>query len=358
MLNIVLFGAPGCGKGTQAAKLVEKYNLNHISTGAVIRSEINAQTELGKSMEAYISRGELAPDQLVIDIVTDYIDRHRDANGNIFDGFPRTTPQAEAFDKILTARDLKVDVMIYMDVPTEELVQRILLRGQSSGRADDANEEVIRNRIQIYNEQTAVVADYYNGHLIMGAEPTIFNVGDFRDASMYIAYAEGKEQELISYLTELMKEVYGIESLEYSFLKDDVNKLYDEDRKVTTIYNIFAVIAIIISCLGLFGISLFDIRQRYREIGIRKVNGAGMKDLYRLLFRKYFIVLGISFVVATPIAYYLIYQYTADFVVKAPISIGIFVVGLLLVSLISFGTLYWQIRKAANINPADVVKSE
>lgn len=162
MLNIVLFGAPGCGKGTQAEKLVEKYNVNHISTGAVIRGEINAQTELGKSMEAYISCGELAPDQLVIDIVTDYIDRHRDANGNIFDGFPRTTLQAEAFDKILAERDLKVDVMIFMEVPTEELVQRILLRGKSSGRADDANEEVIRNRIQIYNEQTAVVADYYS----------------------------------------------------------------------------------------------------------------------------------------------------------------------------------------------------
>ena len=162
MLNIVLFGAPGCGKGTQAEKLVEKYNVNHISTGAVIRGEINAQTELGKSMEAYISRGELAPDQLVIDIVTDYIDRHRDANGNIFDGFPRTTLQAEAFDKILAERDLKVDVMIFMEVPTEELVQRILLRGKSSGRADAANEEVIRNRIQIYNEQTAVVADYYS----------------------------------------------------------------------------------------------------------------------------------------------------------------------------------------------------
>ena len=162
MLNIVLFGAPGCGKGTQAEKLVEKYNVNHISTGAVIRGEINAQTELGKSMEAYISRGELAPDQLVIDIVTDYIDRHRDANGNIFDGFPRTTLQAESFDKILAERDLKVDVMIFMEGPTEELVQRILLRGKSSGRADDANEEVIRNRIQIYNEQTAVVADYYS----------------------------------------------------------------------------------------------------------------------------------------------------------------------------------------------------
>ncbi len=209
-----------------------------------------------------------------------------------------------------------------------------------------------------YYTISAIVEDYYNGHLVMGAQPAIFEVERYGDDSMYIAYAEGKEQELISYLTELMKEVYGIESLEFSFLKDDVNKLYDEDRKVTTIYNIFAVIAIIISCLGLFGISLFDIRQRYREIGIRKVNGAGMKNLYRLLFRKYFIVLGISFVVATPIAYYFIYQYTADLGIKAPIGIGIFVVALLLVALISFGTLFWQVRKAANINPADVIKSE
>ena len=161
MLNIVLFGAPGCGKGTQAAKLVEKYNVNHISTGAVIRSEINAQTELGKSMEAYISRGELAPDQLVIDIVTDYIDRHRDANGNIFDGFPRTTAQAEIFDTMLEEMGSKVDVMVYMDVPEEELVKRILLRGKDSGRADDASEDVIRNRIDIYREQTAIVAHHY-----------------------------------------------------------------------------------------------------------------------------------------------------------------------------------------------------
>ncbi|MBE6283594.1 MAG: FtsX-like permease family protein [Mediterranea massiliensis] len=250
------------------------------------------------------------------------------------------------------------------DIPSEEgeemwVLNKAAMKALNFNSLEDARLIEESNKgLSDYQTISAVVADYYNGHLIMGAEPTIFNVGDFGNASMYIAYAEGKEQELISYLTELMKEVYGIESLEYSFLKDDVNKLYDEDRKVTTIYNIFAVIAIIISCLGLFGISLFDIRQRYREIGIRKVNGAGMKDLYRLLFRKYLIVLGISFVVATPIAYYFIYQYTADFVIKAPIGIGIFVVALLLVALISFGTLFWQVRKAANINPADVIKSE
>lgn len=162
MLNVVLFGAPGCGKGTQAARLVEKYNLNHVSTGDVIRGEIKAGTELGKSMEGYISRGELAPDSLVIGMIDEYVNSHRECNGNIFDGFPRTTAQAEAFDGILSKQGLKVDVMIYMEVPAEELVQRILLRGKSSGRADDADENVIRNRIKVYNEQTAVVAGYYS----------------------------------------------------------------------------------------------------------------------------------------------------------------------------------------------------
>lgn len=162
MLNVVLFGAPGCGKGTQAAKLVEKYNLNHVSTGDVIRGEIKAGTELGKSMESYISRGELAPDSLVIGMIDEYVESHRECSGNIFDGFPRTTAQAEAFDEILSKQGLKVDVMIYMEVPAEELVQRILLRGRSSGRADDADENVIRNRIKVYNEQTAVVAGYYS----------------------------------------------------------------------------------------------------------------------------------------------------------------------------------------------------
>ena len=161
MLNIVLFGAPGCGKGTQAEKLVEKYNVNHISTGAVIRGEINAQTELGKSMETYISRGELAPDSLVIDIIADYVKSHSDCVGNIFDGFPRTTAQAEAFDKIMERDGMKVDMMLELVVPEEELVKRLMLRGEVSGRADDANEGVIRNRIAIYNAQTAVVAEFY-----------------------------------------------------------------------------------------------------------------------------------------------------------------------------------------------------
>ena len=162
MLNIVLFGAPGCGKGTQAARLKEKYGINHVSTGEIIRNEIKNETELGQQVAAAISRGELAPDEVVINIIAKYVSDHKECAGNIFDGFPRTTPQAERFDEILAEFGLKVDMMIYMDVPEQELVNRILLRGKESGRADDASEDVIRNRIATYRAQTAVVADYYS----------------------------------------------------------------------------------------------------------------------------------------------------------------------------------------------------
>ncbi len=162
MLNIILFGAPGCGKGTQASRIKEKYNINHISTGEVIRGEIARQTDLGKSMQEYIAAGKLAPDSIVIGMVRNYMAEHRDAVGNIFDGFPRTTAQAEEFDRILAEDGVSVTLMIYMDVPEEELVQRILLRGKDSGRADDASEDVIRNRIAVYREQTEVVAEYYS----------------------------------------------------------------------------------------------------------------------------------------------------------------------------------------------------
>ena len=161
MLNIILFGAPGCGKGTQAARIKEKYNINHISTGEVIRGEISRGTELGKSMQEYIEAGKLAPDSIVIGMIRNYMTEHKDAVGNIFDGFPRTTAQAEEFDRILAEDGLGVNVMVYMDVPEEELVKRILLRGKDSGRADDASEDVIRNRIEVYRQQTAIVAEHY-----------------------------------------------------------------------------------------------------------------------------------------------------------------------------------------------------
>lgn len=161
MVNIVLFGAPGCGKGTQAQRLKEHYGILHVSTGEVIRGEIARGTELGKRMEGYIKSGQLAPDEVVIDMIAHYIAEHKDAKGCIFDGFPRTTHQAEVFDQILAENGQKVNLMVDIHVPEEELVRRILLRGKESGRADDASEEVIRQRIEVYRKQTAVVADYY-----------------------------------------------------------------------------------------------------------------------------------------------------------------------------------------------------
>lgn len=161
MVNIVLFGAPGCGKGTQAQRLKEHYGIDHVSTGEVIREEIRQGTELGRSMESYIAKGQLAPDQIVIGMIDRYVTRHMNVRGCIFDGFPRTTIQAEEFDKILASHGLKVDIMIDIHVPEEELVRRILLRGKDSGRADDASEEVIRGRLEVYRAQTAVVAEYY-----------------------------------------------------------------------------------------------------------------------------------------------------------------------------------------------------
>lgn len=162
MINIVLFGAPGCGKGTQAARLKEHYGIEHVSTGEVIRGEIRQGTALGKQVEACIAAGKLAPDEVVIEMIDNYIASHLDVKGCIYDGFPRTTAQAEAFDKLLEKHGLKVDVMVEMQVPEEELVKRILLRGQVSGRADDASEEVIRQRLEVYHQQTAVVADFYS----------------------------------------------------------------------------------------------------------------------------------------------------------------------------------------------------
>ena len=161
MFNLVLFGPPGAGKGTQAEKLIEKYGFNHISTGEVIREQIRKGTELGRSVQSYIEKGQLAPDGLVIDIIADYVAKHKDAKGNIFDGFPRTTVQAKAFDEIMEKNGTPVSVMLSREVPDEELVKRLLLRGKESGRADDSNEGVIRDRIDVYKAQTAVVADHY-----------------------------------------------------------------------------------------------------------------------------------------------------------------------------------------------------
>lgn len=205
----------------------------------------------------------------------------------------------------------------------------------------------------------AVVEDYFEGHLTSGIKPTIYPVGARFSGDLYqIAYTPGKKKEVIDFLRNLEYKLYGSEDFEYTFLEDDIKAMYTQDRQTATIYSIFASIAIIISSLDLLGISLFDIRQRYREIAIRKVNGASAKDLYRLLFRKYITVLIIAFVIAIPLACYLINTYTQDFAVRAPVSIDIFIISLLLVIIISLGTLAYQIQKAAHINPTQIMKTE
>ncbi len=161
MINLVLFGPPGAGKGTQADKIKERFNLLHISTGDVIRSQVKAETELGKIAEVQMASGGLVSDELVIGLMKNYLSEQEGAVGTIFDGFPRTTAQAEAFDVMLSEIKESVTVMIALEVDEEELVKRLLLRGNASGRADDMSEEIIRNRISVYNAQTAIVSNFY-----------------------------------------------------------------------------------------------------------------------------------------------------------------------------------------------------
>lgn len=161
MINIVLFGPPGAGKGTQAKMLSGKYGFNHISTGEVIRDEIRRGTERGLLVREIIESGQLASDELVLSIIEEYMEEHRNCAGNIFDGFPRTTRQAEEFDVILASHSHKVDVMVSLEVPDGELISRLATRAAISGRADDCDVSVIHNRIDVYKARTAVVADHY-----------------------------------------------------------------------------------------------------------------------------------------------------------------------------------------------------
>ena len=162
MLNIVIFGAPGSGKGTQSDKLIEHYNLFHISTGDVLRDHIRRGTELGKTAKGYIDQGQLVPDELIIDILAQVLDDNKDqaTQGVIFDGFPRTIPQAEALEQLLADRGTQIDAVVGLEVPEEELIKRLLLRGQMSGRSDD-NEETARKRLETYHNQTSPLKAYY-----------------------------------------------------------------------------------------------------------------------------------------------------------------------------------------------------
>lgn len=181
MLNIVLFGPPGAGKGTQAAKLLEKYQLVHLSTGDILRSELAAETELGIEAKKFMEKGELVPDSVVVGMIEGKIDSNSGANGFIFDGFPRTTAQAEALDIMLDKKGTPISMMLALEVEEEELIKRLLLRGKDSGRSDDQDRSIIENRISVYNAETAPVKDFYaaqnkfKGIHGMGSIDEIFN---------------------------------------------------------------------------------------------------------------------------------------------------------------------------------------
>jgi adenylate kinase len=163
MLNIILFGPPGAGKGTQSEKIIDKYKLTHIATGDLFRKHLGEGTDLGKLAQKYMDEGNLVPDEVVIGMVDEKIKETKNSSsGYIFDGFPRTVPQAKALDTLLNEKGEKIAGMIALDVPEEELKSRIKERGKTSGRADDQNEAKIENRIKVYKDETLPVANYYD----------------------------------------------------------------------------------------------------------------------------------------------------------------------------------------------------
>lgn len=161
MTNIILFGPPGAGKGTQAEFLKEKYNLVHISTGDVFRFNIKNETDLGRLARSFMDKGQLVPDSLTIDMLSAEVDKNPDAKGFIFDGFPRTEAQAEALGFLMDDKDSQIDAMVALELDDKVLVERLLNRGKTSGRSDDADEDIIRNRIKVYYNETAILKEFY-----------------------------------------------------------------------------------------------------------------------------------------------------------------------------------------------------
>jgi adenylate kinase len=217
MLNIVLFGPPGAGKGTQSEKLIDEYQLVHLSTGDILRAEVAEGTELGREAKKLMDEGSFVPDEIVIEMIRAKLDQNRHAKGFIFDGFPRTANQAKALDKLLAEKNTSITKMISLKVTDEELIKRLLLRGEESGRPDDQDEDIIMNRIQEYNEKTAPLEDYYAAQ---GKFEAIDGIGDIneifyaisgviKDAEMKEAFSsrdeddryddedEGDEEELV-----------------------------------------------------------------------------------------------------------------------------------------------------------------
>jgi adenylate kinase len=178
MLNLILFGPPGAGKGTQAKYLAETFNLSHLSTGDLLREQLAAGTELGLAAKEIMSKGELVPDSIVIGMIESKLTDNKSTAGFIFDGFPRTVKQAEALDEMLAKHNSNVSVMLSLEVGKEELIKRLMLRGETSGRADDTDPATIENRISVYNEKTAPIIDYYAGQ---GKHRAIKGVGTIEE---------------------------------------------------------------------------------------------------------------------------------------------------------------------------------
>lgn len=192
MLNIVIFGAPGSGKGTQSENLIKEYNLAHISTGDVLRNEIKNSTELGKLAEGYISKGQLVPDDVVIDMLAKVLDQKiKDgAKGVIFDGYPRTIPQGEALDKMLEERGEEVSAVVSLDVEESELIDRLIKRGKDSGRSDD-NYDTIKARLDVYNNQTSPLKEHYN-----------------KTGKLHSIHGMGKVEDIFGRIAEAIKKIH------------------------------------------------------------------------------------------------------------------------------------------------------
>lgn len=180
MLNIVLFGPPGAGKGTQSENLIDRYQLVHLSTGDIFRANIKGETELGKLAKSYMDKGELVPDAVTIQMLESEVEKHPEAKGFIFDGFPRTKAQAKALDDFLETRSTSINLMLALEVPEEELKKRLKHRAETSGRADDADPEIIQNRINVYQRETAPVAEYYRAQ---GKYKGVKGIGSIEDIS-------------------------------------------------------------------------------------------------------------------------------------------------------------------------------
>lgn len=187
MLNLIICGAPGSGKGTQSDLIIKKYNLQHFSTGVILRKEIADETELGKYAHEFISNGQLVPDGVIIDMIAGKIDKLNKSqiNGVIFDGFPRTVAQAEALEELFEKRGLKTDLLIDLAVDEQELIDRLMLRGKTSGRSDD-NLETIKKRLEVYHNQTKPVTEYYEK---LGKYASVYGMGTIEDISARIAAA-------------------------------------------------------------------------------------------------------------------------------------------------------------------------